>query len=68
MFLMYSIEASSHKDLSNKLASYIRRGYDVAQILINNSDDKPYKAFLINKKILKDISNNVSNETIEEIE
>jgi len=53
--IVWSISAKDNKELSNKLASYIRRGFDVVQIVygINNeNDNSPYKAFLINKNLI----------------
>jgi len=53
--IVWSISAKDNKELSNKLASYIRRGFDVVQIVygINNeNDNSPYKAFLVNKNLI----------------
>jgi len=62
-YLLYDIEASSSSELSNKIASYIRRGFEVSQIVVNPLDEKrPYKAFLLNKKILQTIDQNLKLE------
>jgi hypothetical protein len=49
--LVWDLEASTPRDLANQIASYIRRGFEVAQIVYSTkeNDRKPYKAFLFNK-------------------
>jgi hypothetical protein len=61
--LVWDLEASSTRELANLMASYLRRGFEIAQIVYSFEDKKPYKAFLINKKEL-----NISNENLKTVE
>jgi hypothetical protein len=50
---VWAISSSSEKDLANQIASYLRRGYKVVQIIYSDIiDKKPYKAFLLRPDIL----------------
>jgi len=55
--LVWSIEVSNSNELANQLASYLRRGFELMQILYAFEDKKPYKAFLLNKNQIKDNKN-----------
>jgi hypothetical protein len=50
--LVWDLEAKTTTQLANLLASYIRRGFEVVQIVYSFESEKPYKAFLVNKKNL----------------
>jgi len=54
--LIYDLQAKSSRELANLVASYIRRGYEVLQIVTNKESDKyNYTAFMVNKRFLKNV-------------
>ena len=55
--LVWSIEVSDSRELANQLASYLRRGFELMQIVYTFENKKPYKAFLLNKNQIKDNEN-----------
>ena len=50
--LVWSLEANTEKELANQLASYIRRNFEVIQIVYSTDGKRPYKAFLLNKNAM----------------
>ena len=42
-----SLEAKDHISLSNRIGGYIRRGYELKEVLIDSTDVYKYKAFMI---------------------
>jgi len=54
--LIYTIQARSEDLLGVRMMGYIRRGYEVLEIVVNPLDEKqPYKAFLMNKALMRDL-------------
>jgi len=54
--LIYDLQAKSSRALANLVASYIRRGFEVMQIVTNKESDKnTYTAFMVNKRFLKNV-------------
>jgi len=45
--IVWAIDAKSEMDLANRIASYLRRGYKIGQIIFAFGERNPYKAFLI---------------------
>jgi len=58
--LIYDIQAKTSRELANHIASYIRRGYEVLQIVTNKESDKEtFTAFLVNKRFLQNVQDNL---------
>jgi hypothetical protein len=64
--LIYALQAKNEYVLGTKIMGYLRRGYEVIEIVVNTLDTKnPYKAFLLNRNQFDSIGENKNSVFLE---